>query len=166
MPTIIFNGKTYHSIADMPANERQAFEQMSQMFVDANGNGIPDFLEGDMVQNVLAAHSSQMGVIHADGKTYHTLEDLPPALRQRVDGAFQMLSNMGIVQEMPNAAAKKPPAPIRREPAFESKPLEPQGSSVIQEESGRSVFTLVLGGVVLCFAIVVVTIGALYLLNR
>ena len=45
---IIFNGKTYNSLEEMPANERQAFEQMQQIFVDANGNGIPDFMEGDI----------------------------------------------------------------------------------------------------------------------
>lgn len=160
MPTIIFNGKTYNSVDEMPANERQAFEQMSQMFVDKNGNGIPDLLEGDMVQNVLATHSSQTHVIHADGKTYNTLEDLPPELRQRVDGAFQMLSNMGITSAAPQTAS------VSREPRFESKPFEPQGSTVIQEEGGRGSFVMILGGIVLCFAVIVVTVGALYLLNR
>lgn len=161
MPAIIFNGKTYNSIEDMPANERQAFEQMSHMFVDANGNGIPDFLEGDMVQNVLAAHSTKTQ-ISADGKTYHTLEDLPPELRQSVDSAFQMLSNMGILKNMPETNSE----PFSRKPQFESKPFEPQGSTVIQEESGRSTFTIVLGGIVLCFAIAVITFGALYFMNR
>ena len=31
---IIFNGKTYNSIDEMPVNERQAYEQMSQIFKD------------------------------------------------------------------------------------------------------------------------------------
>lgn len=162
MSRITFNGKTYNDINEMPANERQAFEQMSSMLVDANGNGIPDLLEGDMVQNVFAAHSSQMHGIRVNGKTYHTLEDLPPELRQQVDGAFQMLSNMGILQGMPEAQA----APPSREPSFESKPFEPQGSTVIQEEGGRSTFALALGGIVLCFAVVAVTFGVLYLMNR
>ncbi|GAB4498121.1 MAG: hypothetical protein OHK003_09110 [Anaerolineales bacterium] len=161
MPAIIFNGKTYNSIEDMPANERQAFEQMSHMFVDANGNGIPDLLEGDMVQNVLAAHSTKTQ-ISADGETYHTLEDLPPELRQSVDSAFQMLSNMGILKNMPETSSE----PFSRKPQFESKPFEPQGSTVIQEESGRSTFTIVLGGIVLCFAIAVITFGAFYFMNR
>lgn len=163
MPTIIFNGKTYNSIEDMPANERQAFEQMSQMFVDKNGNGIPDFLEGDMVQNVLAAHSTKTS-INVNGKTYHSVEDLPPELRQSVDGAFQMLSNLGILQGMPEAQTPTPP--VSREPQFESRPFVPQGSAVIEEENGKSTFPLILGGIVLCFAVIVVTIGVLYLMNR
>lgn len=161
MPTIIFNGKTYNSIEDMPAGERQAFEQMSQMFVDKNGNGIPDFLEGDMVQNVLAAHSTKTKV-SVDGKTYHTLEDLPPELRQSVDSAFQMLSNMGILQGMPEAQTP----PVNSEPQFESKPFEPQGSAVIEEEHGRNTFTLVLAVIVLCFALVTVTIAVFYFMGR
>lgn len=162
MPTIIFNGKTYNNVNEMPANERQAFEQMSKMFVDANGNGIPDFLEGDVVQNVLAAHSTKTQ-ISTEGKTYHTLEDLPPDLRQSVDSAFQMLSNMGILKDLPEAQTQ---TPSNRAPRFESKPFEPQGSTVLQEESGRSTFALVLGGIVLCFAIVVVTFGIIYFMNR
>lgn len=162
MPTIIFNGKTYNNIEDMPAIERQAFEQMSQMFVDKNGNGIPDFLEGDMVQNVLAAHSNQMHVIHADGKTYHTLEGLPPELRQRVDGAFQILANMGILQGMPDATQNSEPS----ETKFQSRPFNPPGTAVIEEESGKSGFTLILGGIVLCFAITAVTIALFVFLNR
>lgn len=161
MPVIIFNGKTYTRIEDMPADERQAFEQMSKMFVDANGNGIPDFLEGDIVQNILAAHSTKTQ-ISADGKTYHTLENLPPELRQSVDSAFQMLSNMGILKDMPDMQ----PKPFSREPQFESRPFVPKGSTAIKEEDGRSTFVLVLGGIVLCFAIVVVTFGILYLTNR
>ncbi len=50
MATIIFNGKTYNSLEEMPANERQTYEQIANMLVDKNGNGIPDFLEGDLVQ--------------------------------------------------------------------------------------------------------------------
>lgn len=30
MPVILFNGKTYNSIEDMPANERKAYEQISE----------------------------------------------------------------------------------------------------------------------------------------
>ena len=52
---IMFNGKTYNSLEEMPANERMAYEQMQKIFVDANGNGIPDFLEGDIAKNVMTA---------------------------------------------------------------------------------------------------------------
>jgi hypothetical protein len=161
MPTISFNGKTYNSIEDMPANDRQVFEQMSHMFVDANGNGIPDFLEGDVVQNVLAVHAARKN-INVNGQTFHSLEDLPPDLRQSVDSAFQILSNMGVLQGMPTGQTP----PVSREPQFESKPFVPPGSNVIEEERGMSTFTLVLGGIVLCFILAVAAVGVFYFAGR
>ncbi len=157
MPKITFNGKTYNSVEEMPANERQAFEKISQMFVDKNGNGIPDLLEGDVVKNVLTAHSTHANVT-VNGQTYTSFHDLPPETRQQVDGAFRMLSNMGFLQgtsEFTNTPS-----------TFESKPFEPQKSTAIEEEGGRSSFVLILSGIMICISIIVVTIGVLYLLNR
>lgn len=162
MPTILFNGKTYNDINDMPADEREAFEQMSQIFVDANGNGIPDFLEGDIVKNVVTAHSTQTN-INVNGKTYHSYNELPPEMREHVDGAFKMLSNMGFLDGLPDS--QTPPASFDSQ--VKSKPIpEQQPSSAIEEEHGTGTFTLVIGGVVLCFAILVVTIGVFYMMNR
>ena len=158
MQTIIFNGKTYKSIEDMPANERQAFEQMSQMFVDANGNGIPDLLEGDVVKNVISAHSTHTS-INVNGQTYTSFNELPPELRQQVDGAFQMLSNMGVLNGTPEAQPQE--IQTRSKPS-----TAPQTSSVIEEDRGNSVFPMVLGGIVLCFAIAVLTIAILYFMGR
>ena len=60
---ILFNGKTYNSLEEMPAKERQAYEQIRKIFVDANGNGIPDFLEGDIVKNVITAFTSAISAL-------------------------------------------------------------------------------------------------------
>lgn len=159
MPTIIFNNKTYNSLEEMPAQERQAYEQMMNMFVDANGNGIPDFLEGDMVQNVLSAYSTKVDV---NGKTIHSLDDLPPELRQSVSGAFEMLSNMGILGSNPLSQTPQ----ISREPQFESKPFVPQGSPVMEEDKGSGVFIWAILGIVLCFAIAAASVAVFYFLGR
>jgi hypothetical protein len=162
MQVIIFNGKTYNSIEDMPADERRAYEQVSQMLVDKNGNGIPDLLEGDLVQNVLAAHSTGMHVT-VNGRVYHTLEDLPPDLRQSVDGAFKMLSNMGMLTNPSGANSPQTNQP----PQAVSKPfLAPQPSPVMEEDKGTGTFTVVIIGVVLCFALAVAAFAALYFMNR
>lgn len=162
MQTIIFNGKTYNSFEDMPAHERRAFEQMSHMFVDANGNGIPDLLEGDMVKNVLVAHSSQAN-INVNGKTYHSYNELPPELRQQVDGAFKMLSTMGFLDGAEDSQA----APASPEVQVRSKPfIAPQSSPVIEEESGRSTFSMVLIGITLCFVVTAATIAIFAFMNR
>ncbi len=87
---IIFNGKNYNSLEEMPANERMAYEQMQKIFVDANGNGIPDFLEGDVAKNVMTAFTS---VINYDGKVYNTMDELPAEARQKVQDAFAKLNH-------------------------------------------------------------------------
>ena len=92
--TIIFNGKTYNSLDEMPPNERQAYEQMLNIFMDKNGNGIPDFLEGDMAQNVMTAFTSNINV---NGKSYSNVNELPDDLRARVQGAFEKMEQFGIV---------------------------------------------------------------------
>jgi hypothetical protein len=42
---IIFNGKTYTKVEDMPEAVRQAYEQALGQFADADKNGIPDIME-------------------------------------------------------------------------------------------------------------------------
>jgi hypothetical protein len=126
---INFNGKTYNDIDEMPANERQAYEQILQIFTDANGNGIPDFLEGDIARNVITAFTN---VVHYDGKTYNSLGELPADARQKVHDAFAKLNQYGVV----SAGEAKPAQPF--EPAFQpSKPLLQQ-EPAIQESSSRN----------------------------
>lgn len=42
---ITVNGKTYHSVEEMPPDVRAQFEKMQSMLVDKNNNGIPDIAE-------------------------------------------------------------------------------------------------------------------------
>ena len=42
MPTIHFNGKTYNDLTEMPAIERQAYEQLMSIFKDEDQDGVPD----------------------------------------------------------------------------------------------------------------------------
>src|SRR5258706_9763534 len=94
MPTILFNGKTYNSIEEMPVDVRSAYQQVADIFVDKNGNGIPDFLEGDMVKNVITAFTSNVNV---NGQTYNNMNELPPDICAQVQGAFEKLSALGMV---------------------------------------------------------------------
>lgn len=158
MPVITFNGNTYTDINEMPEVERRAFEEMTRMFADENGNGIPDLLEGDMVKKVLAVHASNMDV-NVNGQTYHSLEELPPDLRQSVDSAFVMLSNMGLTQKSP--MSQNPSAVARSKPT-----VSPQTSGAIEEDKAPSVFTFAIIGVVLCFALAVATFAFVYFMGR
>ena len=50
MEIISFNGKTYNSLEEMPADQRAAYEQVMSFMKDENNNGIPDMFEGDVIQ--------------------------------------------------------------------------------------------------------------------
>ena len=143
---IIFNKKSYNSVEEMPANERQAYEQMFQIFKDENGNGIPDFLEGDVAKNVTTAFPN---VVHYNGQMYNNLGELPPEARQKVQEAMSKLSQLGTVPPMTSQAGAKEPA---FEPAFQpSKPLIQQ-EPVIQESDGARWMLIVgfLAGLLVC----------------
>jgi hypothetical protein len=149
---IIFNGKTYNNVDEMPANERQAYESMFQIFTDANGNGIPDFLEGDIAKNVMTAFTN---VVHYDGKIYNSMDDLPPEARQKVQDAFAKLNQLGIITAAPSAQKTS-----AFEPAFQpSRPLISQ-EPTIQEGGGRNWLIIVgfLGAVLICAVAIAVAI--------
>lgn len=137
---ILFNGKTYTSPDEMPANERQAYEQMFQIFTDANGNGIPDFLEGDVAKNVMTAVTN---MVNYDGKLYDGLNELPPEARQKVEQAFAKLNQLGIVTANPSMqVSNKAAQPF--EPAFQpSKPLISQEPAI--QEGGGNRWMLIVG---------------------
>lgn len=145
---IIFNGKSYNSLEEMPANEREAYESMFKIFQDANGNGIPDFLEGDIAKNVTTAFSN---AVHYNGAVYSNLDELPPEAREKVKAAFVKLNHLGLIEgaQMGASAQPKPPA---FEPAFKpSKPLIPQ-EPVVEEVGGRNWLVILgfLGALLVC----------------
>lgn len=148
---INFNGKTYNSLEEMPANERRAYEQLQKIFVDANGNGIPDFLEGDVAQKVITAFRS---VVNYDGKVYNNLDELPPEMRQKVQNAFEKLNQMGILNSNPVEQNSSKPSSF--EYAFQpSTPLIPKESAIAETNAKTSKVILVLA-----LVIVLVVLGA------
>jgi hypothetical protein len=42
---IVIDGKTYHSVEEMPADVREKYEQAMRSLGDANNNQIPDVFE-------------------------------------------------------------------------------------------------------------------------
>jgi hypothetical protein len=152
MSNITFNGKTYKSLDEMPAHERQAYEQMLNIFVDKNGNGIPDFMEGDMVQNVMSAYSSRVDV---NGHTVHSLDDIPPEVRQSVKTAFQVMSNLGLIPGVP-AELQNQSQSVSREPMIQSRPfVSREYTPMLQEEKSNTplILSLIASGILLCLGI-------------
>lgn len=153
MATIIFNGKTYDSVEEMPASERAAYEQVANIFVDKNGNGIPDFMEGDMVKNVMTAFTSSVNV---NGQVYNNMNELPPEVRAKVQGAFDKLAGLGIVTKNSPMMAQANSPQISQEPMAISQPfVSREYAPTIQEDKGPNVVIWVLAGLVavLCLAL-------------
>jgi hypothetical protein len=74
---IVFNGKEYAGPEEMPDDVRKEFLAMlAQIGTDADGNGVPDVLEGK--GNVLGLQQSSITV---NGRTVDNVKDLPPPLR-------------------------------------------------------------------------------------
>jgi len=99
---IVIDGKTYSSVEEMPEDVRRKYEsamqklgnnqgklpnllQNADLFADKNNNGIPDAFEG-MLSNITTSTK-----IIADGKTYDSLDELPPEIRAKYDQAMNTM---------------------------------------------------------------------------
>lgn len=164
MPTIIFNGKSYNSLEEIPEQERQKYKQLADMFVDKNGNGIPDFLEGDIVKNISNIYTAA-SAINFNGNTFSNFNELPPDVQEKVKTAFTKMSSMGLVQtNIPETNTNIPAQnDAHVKPTnFVSREYNP----VIQEDSGSNFKTWLLVGLAImaCLgAIAVVVFVFMYL---
>ncbi|HSL30111.1 MAG TPA: hypothetical protein VK900_12995 [Anaerolineales bacterium] len=102
---IVIDGKTYHSVNEMPADVRQKYEQAMHSLRDANNNRIPDAFETmnlfadqdrngapDILDNLVAGQAavSSMKIV-VDGKEFNGIEHLPPEVRARYEEALRGL---------------------------------------------------------------------------
>ncbi len=147
MPQITFNGKVYNDLAEMPASERQAYEQIMGHFKDENQDGIPDIFQGDVVSNIVEAIASTDFVV--DGKQVGGFKNLTQEQRLKLEKGMSILQKMGIIKEMPNLDggihAPHPTAmPVWDDAELRaSKPLIQQ-KSAIQEDRGGSRLAIIL----------------------
>src|SRR5215207_4100623 len=94
---IVIDGKTYHSVNEMPADVRQKYEQAMRSLGDANENRIPDAFETmniladknkngvpDVLENIVAGNAAVNSMkIVINGKEFNGMENLPPEARAR-----------------------------------------------------------------------------------
>ena len=99
---IVIDGKTYHSVGEMPPDIRQKYEEVMRSLGDANNNQIPDAFETmnifadkdkdglpDVLKDLTPGHAvvNSMKII-VDGKEFDGLENLPPEVRARYEEAM------------------------------------------------------------------------------
>ena len=152
MPTIHFNGKTYNDIAEMPATERQAYEQLMSIFKDENQDGVPDIFQGDIVGNILKAATT---TVFVDGRQVSGLGELTPEQRAKCEQGLAKLKELGIISQVPDLPGSTQAPSLEDAEIRPSKPII-QSPSVIQEESSPRWILLVaiLAVMGLCVAVV------------
>lgn len=88
---IVFNGQEYSSVEAMPPDVRQAWRQVMGMFADRNGDGVPDLFQGEGVEPTVIQQSSFV----VNGKTYPSLDAMPPDVRRMYEQAMGAVEAMG-----------------------------------------------------------------------
>ena len=145
MATIFFNGKSYNSLEEMPSEARQAYEQIANMLVDKNGNGIPDFLEGDIVKNISSFYTAAKS-INYNGNVYNNLNELPLDVQTKVQNAFVKMGDMGLVPQE-TVAEHTSKHHIHNDEYAQSTPfVSREYKPVIEEEKGSNLLLWVLIG--------------------
>jgi hypothetical protein len=150
MPQIHFNGKTYNDLAEMPATEREAYEQLMSIFKDEDQDGTPDIFQGDVVGNIIEIVKKTSG----DPEGAAALERISPAMRSRISKGVAKLYELGLISGMPDLPDNSQAFPSWDD--AEIRPSKPiiQSPSVIQEDTGPRwlLAVVILVGVSLCVA--------------
>jgi hypothetical protein len=150
---IVIDGKTYHSVEEMPPDVRQKYEQAMQALGDANGNHIPDAFETvssetvdfladkdkngapDIIDHLVAGQSviSSMKII-IDGKEFNGMDNLPPEARAKYEAAIgKMDANKNGIPDFVEGMLN-PATPNQSRPVAAGYPVQtPRASSPIPD---------------------------------
>jgi len=155
MPKIHFNGKTYNDLAEMPATEREAYEQLMSIFKDEDQDGTPDIFQGDVVGNIIEIVKKTSG----DPEGAAALERMSPAMRARISRGVSKLYELGLISGSPDLSEEWPFSSPEDVPSWEDAEIRPskpiiQSPSVIQEDTGPRwlLAVVILVAVSLCVA--------------
>jgi hypothetical protein len=167
MEIISFNGKTYNSLEEMPADQRAAYEQVMSFMKDENNNGIPDMFEGDVIQKMMGMASTRVMV---NGQEVQSVESLPPEARAKFEKAMVKLSQLGILptetQEAQGFPSQSTPQIAPSEPVFTQSPSFVQSpQSAISEDTGPRFGIIIIAILAVFLVCALATLGFL-LINR
>ena len=169
MTILSFNGKTYNSLEEMPADQRAAYEQVMAFMKDENNNGIPDMFEGDVIQKMLGMASTRIMV---NGQEMLGMESMPPEARAKFDKAMQKLSQLGILPQgmagvISQVSTQSTPQIAPSEPTFTQSPsfIQSSSPSAISEDTG-SRFSVIIIAILAVFLVCAVVTVVFLLLNR
>ena len=161
MAKITFNGQEYDSPAAMPPEVRQLYQMMTSMLADKNQDGMPDIFASGAADVKSKLFQTTQFIV--DGKAYSSLDELPPAARQRYEQAivrFDANRNeiADLLEHSPLGAVAQP---VAAPPA--TRPYQEPKVTVIgdPQPASRATILLAAGAVLLLLLLV-----ALYLMSR
>src|SRR5215213_5740929 len=125
---IVIDGKTYHSVEEMPSGVRQQYEKAMQSLGDVNGNLVPDGFETvssetvniladknkngvpDILENLVAGQAMVNSVkIIVDGKEFNGIENFPPEVQASYQAAMSKLdANQNGIPDFAEGVIKVP----------------------------------------------------------
>jgi hypothetical protein len=137
VPKIHFNGKTYNDLAEMPATERAAYDQLMAIFKDEDQDGTPDIFQGDVVGNIIKVVKETSG----DPEGAAALERMSPVMRARISKGVAKLYELGLISGSPDLPEEWPFPSSKQPSAWEDAEIRPskpiiQSPSAIQEDTG------------------------------
>jgi len=143
MPQIHFNGKTYNDLAEMPATEREAYDQLMAIFKDEDQDGTPDIFQGDVVGNIIEVVKKTSG----DPEKAAALEQMSPEMRARISKGVAKLYELGLLSGMPDFPQEWPFSSSESTPSWENAEIRPskpiiQSPFAIQEDKGPRVMLI------------------------
>jgi hypothetical protein len=104
---IVFNGREYASLEEMPADVRLAYDKVMGLLADKDQDGVPDIMQQAGGANVVVNQAS----FTVNGQQYSSLEEMPDEVRKVYERAMGLIgSGGGSLQPSVDASAGVKPA--------------------------------------------------------
>lgn len=161
---IVYNGKEYSSLDELPPEAREAFERAGSALTDKNRDGVPDILEGrpgEMNVSVTTLSQHDRKIVF-NGREYSSPDELPPEARAAYRQAMEQLDKDadGVPDLVQETFKLKTASPERR-----ASLTFPTTSSVTSDEaaaSSRRWIILLAGAVIILLGVALVLLFLLF----
>ena len=148
---VVVNGREYGSAEEMPSDVRQAYERMRSGLVDSDRDGVPDMFEGKK-GNVVRVTRQKVVV---NGREYDGVGEMPPDVRRAFERARETTGagRMG-------ARGTSGHSRVRVVRSSGTPTMRGVGGEVVRE-SKRTMWALLVAGLLLVIAVLLVVVGLL-----
>ena len=162
MAKISFNGHEYNSPEEMPPEVRQLYQMMTSMLADKDQDGMPDIFASSHGDSAPTVFQTTQFIV--DGKSYDSLDELPPEARQKYAQAVGRFdANRDGISDLLSHNPLGTVAPSTADPSTAQPYQEPKVTVIGAPQPISRALLLLVAGVV---AVLLVVIIAMYLLNR